>query len=247
MSTPTGQLPRSIDACTHVIRGLIVYSCARQHPRLASKVVDMSSIPEPWASAMKKQNLVDGRSGDRPSWSALARTAGVHTSTVIAMAEGKRETETDVLQKVAKALRIDVRTVSKWAGQARSVRAPYSPPADANLLDSEERDTIDRLIRLLAKGKKRNTEDRPQREVVQDAGTPTTLRPAPDPSRTDNVVNFPRDSRGDLILPEGIAAYDTGRKSVGRMQNEAQDADAEASQDPRGGWDDVNQDPNGQE
>ncbi|MDK9627048.1 helix-turn-helix domain-containing protein [Propionibacterium freudenreichii] len=183
------------------------------------------------------RNAKGDRSIDDIAQAARKRGHRISRSTVAKYLQGRGRTfPADTVEALAAGFGVDPRELRRLADRPAGDLGEWTPPAESASLTRDQRDALDQLIKTMT-----------VREVVQDAGTPTPLRPAPDPSRTDNVVNFPRDSRGDLILPEGIAAYDTGRKSVGRMQNEAQDADAEASQDPRGGWDDVNQDPDGQE
>lgn len=138
----------------------------------------MDNIPEPWASAMLAAGFTDRRGGNRPSWRALAERTKTHPSTLSAMASGTRETGSDVIARVAEALRVDVRTVSEWVGQARAVRAPYQPPQDANLLDDQEREAVDRLISLLARSKKRGSGGEP-------AGSVAPLHVVPDWATVD--------------------------------------------------------------
>lgn len=106
-----------------------------------------------WDEALVAAGFVDRRSGKGPSWSALAQAIGTHTSTLTAMRDGERNTDQATVDKVSKALHLDPRTVAKWIGRTRSERDPYTPPAEANLLDRDEREAIDRMIELLARSK----------------------------------------------------------------------------------------------
>lgn len=106
-----------------------------------------------WDEALVAAGFVDRRSGKGPSWSALAQAIGTHTSTLTAMRDGERSTDQATVDKVSKALHLDPRTVAKWIGRTRSERDPYTPPAEANLLDRDEREAIDRMIELLARSK----------------------------------------------------------------------------------------------
>lgn len=79
--------------------------------------------------------------------SQLAKAAGLHTSTVTSLIFQDRETEPHVVERVAKALGVDVQIVSEWAGIHRPMSAPYVPPPEANLLSARQRKAITELIR----------------------------------------------------------------------------------------------------
>lgn len=119
------------------------------HARGDGKVVDVNrqTAPEPWATAMMEQGMSNR---GLPSMNQLAKRSGVVVETVRQMIFGGRVPEVETVQAVANALRVDVRTVSKWVSQARSVREPWTPPAEAHLLTRKERDALDRLIRVMA-------------------------------------------------------------------------------------------------
>jgi len=142
----------------------------------------VNDIPEPWAKAMRDKGLTDRRGGDRPSWRALGELIEVHPSTLSAMASGARETSNDIVGKVADALGVDVRIVNGWVGRARAMRAPYQPPSDADLLDEDEREAVDRMITLLARGKKRG----------RDAGDAEAQKTPGAGDTGDDVIRFPR-------------------------------------------------------
>jgi cytochrome oxidase assembly protein ShyY1 len=109
------------------------------------------STPNGWDEALIAAGFTDRRSGKGPSWTALAEAIGKHPSTLTAMRDGTRRTDQATIDAVAKALHLDPRLIAKWAGRARSEADPYVPPSEANLLDRDERDAVDRLISLLAR------------------------------------------------------------------------------------------------
>lgn len=171
----------------------------------------MSKQPTTWEEALEKVGLVDPRNG-RPSFNQLAIRAGMAPSTVTAIVNGRSKPSPATIQKIADALRLDVRIVGEWVGQARTERAPYTPPAEADLLTHRQRRAVDEMIRAIVAD--REGTDEPE------AGTPV-----PDPAQRDGATS----SRADW----GLAA------SKGRSRLEAMDADAaragEESQDP-GDW-----------
>jgi hypothetical protein len=109
------------------------------------------STPNGWDEALIAAGFTDRRSGKGPSWTALAEAIGKHPSTLTAMRDGTRRTDQATIDAVAKALHLDPRLIAKWAGRARSETDPYVPPSEANLLDRDERDAVDRLISLLVR------------------------------------------------------------------------------------------------
>lgn len=105
-------------------------------------MVDVSrEVPKQWQQAMDRVGLSSMR--------RLAQATGVHTSTISAMIHGDRETSPETVYGVAEALGVDVVTVSKWVGQARTVAEPYRPPAEADLLTSRQRKAVDEIIRVM--------------------------------------------------------------------------------------------------
>ncbi len=116
---------------------------------LGGRVVDVrQEVPEPWATAMMRRGAVtrDGRA----SYRRLAELSGVAPETIRRLALGKGTTSEDTLAAVAKTLEEDVTTVAAWAGKARAVARPYSPPSEANLLTARQRRALDELIRAMA-------------------------------------------------------------------------------------------------
>ena len=110
----------------------------------------MSKQPTTWEEALVAAGFVDPRNGERPSYNQLARAIGVPQSTVSAIVSGKsRRPKPENIQRIADALGIDVRTVSGWVGEQRTERAPYSPPAEADLLTDRQRRAVDEIIRAI--------------------------------------------------------------------------------------------------
>lgn len=105
--------------------------------------------PEPWASAMKAAGAVDPRNG-APSMNTLAKMSNTHTSTITAMIFSDKNTEQPVVDRVAEALGVDVRIVSQWAGRTRTVRDPYVPPVEADMLTARQRRAVSELIKSMA-------------------------------------------------------------------------------------------------
>lgn len=142
-------------------------------------------IPEPWAKALKRAGLTDPRNG-QPSMRALAEEVGVHTSTISDMMHGRRKSNVTTIERVAKALGVEATTVSKWAGAPRATILPYTPPAEANLLDTRQRKALDELIRAMtAKVGPHDTDDTvtPLSARSRPSATPETppqkMRPLP--------------------------------------------------------------------
>lgn len=108
----------------------------------------MSKKPETWDEALISADLVDPRNG-KPSLNQLAIRADLPASTVTAIAAGRRKPKAPTIQKIADALGIDVRVVSEWVGQERTERAPYAPPAEADLLTDRQRRAVDEIIRAI--------------------------------------------------------------------------------------------------
>lgn len=81
---------------------------------------------------------------------ALAKMSSTHTSTITAMVFSDKKTDQAVVDRVAAALNKDVRTVSQWAGRTRTVRDPYVPPAEADMLTTRQRRAVTELIRSMA-------------------------------------------------------------------------------------------------
>ncbi|MET7771406.1 helix-turn-helix transcriptional regulator [Nocardia sp. NPDC005366] len=100
------------------------------------------AVPEPWASAMAAANI-DSRN-------ELADLAGLHATTVSRLIDNPELLPTlDTLRAVAKALKLDVRDVSHWAGLDLDTDEPFIPTPDATMLSREQRKLVNELIRAL--------------------------------------------------------------------------------------------------
>ena len=123
------------------VDGLSTLTLDRGQPT-RGRIVDVSrETPERWQKAMDRAGLSSMR--------RLAAAVGVHTSTISAMIHGDRDTSPETVAKVAEVLGVDVVRVSRWVGQARTVAAPYQPPAEAALLTARQRKAVDELIRSM--------------------------------------------------------------------------------------------------
>lgn len=89
-----------------------------------------------------------------PSITRLATMAGVSVETARRLLFGMGRPSVQTVERVAAALRIDVRMVSEWAAHARSVREPYRAPAEADLLTDRERRAVTHLIRAITDGRR---------------------------------------------------------------------------------------------
>lgn len=139
----------------------------------------MSSIPEPWATAIVTAGYKDPRFDEpTPSLRALGEAAHLHTTTVSRMVQGKGVAKVENVAAVAEALGVDVRTVSEWVRQARAEVEPYVPPAEADLLTRRERDALTELIRAV-------TESRRAGDGNASARYQAGVSPAPDAVVTD--------------------------------------------------------------
>jgi transcriptional regulator with XRE-family HTH domain len=124
---------------------------------------------------MLKAHIGNPRNGV-PSFRSLAERADVSVETVRQAILGTREPDDATVRALADALRVDVRKVSGWVGQTRTVRTPYEPPAEAGLLDQRERRAVDEVIRLLAASKRQAAEQPSRAEFGLAASDPETGR-----------------------------------------------------------------------
>lgn len=109
------------------------------------RVVDVSTVPEPWASRLVERGFTDGRSRQRiPSMGALSTKTGLHTSTISALISGKRKPTVETVQLLVRELGGDV---AAWLGVP--VRDEYTPPPEAALLTPRQRKAVDELIRSI--------------------------------------------------------------------------------------------------
>ena len=128
--------------------------------------------PKKWQDAMDRAGLSSLR--------RLGDAVGAHASTISAMIYGDRETSPDTVAKVAEVLGVDVRTVSAWVGQARTVAEPYAPPAEASLLSRRQREAVDELIRAMVVPDGKEKRDGTAKTRAGDAGADVhELKPKP--------------------------------------------------------------------
>lgn len=102
---------------------------------------------------MRDARAVDPRTG-APSITSLAGLSRVAVETVRKLVYGIGAPRTETVERVAEALRLDIRVVSEWAGQHRAVAAPFTLPSEAALLDERERDVITELVRVMTAGRR---------------------------------------------------------------------------------------------
>lgn len=108
--------------------------------------------PDTWGDLMRAANVGDPRNGE-PSYSALARAAGLGVETVRKAVLGIGVPQERTLRLIAGALGVHLDTIDRMVGRARDVHAPYEPPDVANLLTDQERVAVNRIIRLLAENR----------------------------------------------------------------------------------------------
>ncbi|UEJ83949.1 helix-turn-helix transcriptional regulator [Brachybacterium halotolerans subsp. kimchii] len=140
----------------------------------------MSKQPTTWDEALTAANLVDPRNG-RPSFNQLAKRAGMPQSTISAIVQGTSNPKPTTISKIAKALGVDVLLVSSWVGEPRTERAPYTPPAEADLLNDRQRRAVDEIIRAIVaeRASERDERNRMAHGAISDRAVedgPTTSR-----------------------------------------------------------------------
>lgn len=86
------------------------------------------------------------RSDGRPNISALARRAGVAVETARRVVHGKGVADADTVAALAKVLGDDV---ASWLAWRTDKLEEWTPPSESRLLTREEREVLDRLVRLI--------------------------------------------------------------------------------------------------
>lgn len=119
----------------------------------------------PWASAMIDVGAVNPRIPSQASWRQLASMAGLATKTVIDAANGDATATPDTIRAIARALKVDVETVSSWISDERIVSSRYTPPAEAALLTDRQRKALTELIRSMVTDEQRAGEEHEQRSA----------------------------------------------------------------------------------
>jgi hypothetical protein len=80
---------------------------------------------------------------------AIARKAGIGTSTVSDLIYGRSQSDESTMQAVADALRQNVTTVREWAAVNRGETSAFILPPEANRLSARERDAVLGVIRAM--------------------------------------------------------------------------------------------------
>lgn len=97
---------------------------------------------------MVRVKATDPRNG-RPSWNRLAEMAGISTTTLTQMVEGRRKTSVPTIEKIAKALRLKPDQVIEWIGSERRVTR-YEVPDEVHLLTERQQKALTEMIRAIA-------------------------------------------------------------------------------------------------
>ncbi|MCD4535684.1 hypothetical protein LRP67_16445 [Nocardioides sp. cx-169] len=108
-------------------------------------------VPETWAKVMKSKGFTHN---DKPSVSRLAGATSLATETVRRMVFGIGTPEQRNVNEVADVLGVSRIRLNEWIGIARSVEETYEPPADADLMDHDQRKAVDRVIQLFVEDKR---------------------------------------------------------------------------------------------
>lgn len=115
---------------------------------VSGRLVDVKQdMPEPWATAAIRANLV--RADGNANLTALARAAGTNVETTRRLVTGRGKSGDEVIRKVAGALNIDVTLASAWANQPREVESPYVPPDEAHRLNPKQREAVTMVIKAM--------------------------------------------------------------------------------------------------
>lgn len=130
-----------------------------------SETVDMSDLPDPWATWA-------ARVGARPSRTGIGERAGVPASTISRLIQGRTTPAT--VEAVAAALRVSAREVL-LAATGDDGLGPWVPPLESHLLDAHEREALNLLIQRLA-SKRGGTAD--GRAPEADTRSPITKLPS---------------------------------------------------------------------
>ncbi len=115
----------------------------------------MTEIPRQWDRAMRKANVGDPRNGE-PSMRALAERSGQSPETIRRMMRQLGSPRASTVAAVAEALGVTEKTIAKWVGHDYQTGVilgseSYLPPAESELLTSEEREMISAIIMVLVR------------------------------------------------------------------------------------------------
>lgn len=104
----------------------------------------MAELPEPWNTAAE-------RAGVRQTYRGIGDEAGLsHVTVRRLIAEGR--TSPTTVEKVARALSVDVVKVYDWAEIELSEWGPWTPPKEAHKLNPRARAALEELIRAVTQG-----------------------------------------------------------------------------------------------
>lgn len=141
------------------------------------KVVDVSiqrEVPERWHIRLIQRGFVDGRGGDRPSLSALARATGLHATTISNAIHGTTRPDPNTLLLLQRELGDDV---AGWFGV--SALSAWEPPVEAALLTDRQRKAVAELILAMTEQQEHHdgtaTTRAGKRPATDDPGMPYDL------------------------------------------------------------------------
>lgn len=117
-------------------------------------------IPATWKVLMDQKAI--------PSIRRLAEKAGIDHVTATRTVYGDREPGEVVIQAIAKALEIDMKTAYRLMGRPASYVEPWNPPALSARLDKEQRRALEDLIYVMVEGHRPGMTARP---TIGDAST----------------------------------------------------------------------------
>lgn len=105
-------------------------------------------IPQHWAHAMESVGATDPRNG-RPSMRRLAEMTDSSTSTISYMIHGGRNTDAEIISRVAKELRLPLTTVYEWVGVSGVSGDSFMWPREVDQLSDRQRRAVRELIRSM--------------------------------------------------------------------------------------------------
>lgn len=152
-------------------------------------------LPAEWVKLAEQAGITG-------SYRGIAQAADVAPSTLTRLVQEGR-TSPETTSRVADALRIPEAKVYELAElAAHDDLGPWSPPVEANQLDGAEREAIERLIRVMAKGED-HAERQPQEQKMGD----------PDDGDAEADGAARRRPRG-AVVAQGITEHDRRHRRV---------------------------------
>ncbi|MFP7706330.1 helix-turn-helix domain-containing protein [Trueperella sp. LYQ141] len=153
----------------------------------------MTTMPEPWRTWAIQVRL--------SSYHKIADAAELSSATIYKAINGKTDTvKPETLAGLAKALRRSESEIAEALGIAAQTTSPYSPPPEADFLDTRERKAVDEFIRVIVRARNAGT--------TAESGS-VRLTPVPEAMPESG-------SGGDLLdsLPIVDSAYDPLRHAA---------------------------------